>query len=175
MAMLLEAMAREKDPLPQICLGAEVAYRPGIGYEPELSKLCLGKSEYLLLELPFSAWTKDVLRDIRNMVCARGITPVLAHLDRYMGIQKKDIFWEVLAQGVLVQLNAESLLHWRTKAAAKKLLKQGAVHALGSDCHNLCDRAPNIYKAVTAISKMEQPLDQIRYISGDIFEQAQGL
>ena len=175
MDKLAEAMAKETAPLPQVCLGAEVAYRPGIGYEPDLRQLCLGNSEYLLLELPFAPWSKDILRDIRNMICTKGITPILAHLDRYMGMQKKDIFQEVLEQGVLVQLNAESLLHWRTRAAAKKLLKQGAVHALGSDSHNLRDRAPNLRKALTAVSKMDQALDQICYISGDIFEQAHSL
>lgn len=172
---LVQAMEQTGEQLPEICLGAEVAYRPGIGYEEDLDLLRLGKSEYLLLELPFSPWGKDVLRDIRNMVCARGITPVLAHLERYLRIQKKKTLYEILDQGVLVQMNAEALMERRTRSVARRLLKQGVVHLLGSDCHNMTDRAPNLGKAVQELKKlkgMDHALDRIGYISTDIFEQA---
>lgn len=173
--VLFQAMKQSGEQLPQVCLGAEVAYRPGIGYEEDLNMLCLGKSEYLLLELPFAPWGKDVLRDIRNMVCTRGITPVLAHLERYLTIQKKKTLYEILDQGVLVQMNAESLLQRRSRSVARRMLKQGIVHLLGSDCHNLTDRPPNLGKAVQELEKakgQEQALDRISYISTDIFEQA---
>lgn len=175
---LVGAMEQAKEQLPRICLGAEVAYRPGIGYEEDLKLLCLGKSEYLLLELPFAPWGKDVIRDIRNMVCTRGITPVLAHLERYLKLQKKKTIYEVLDQGVLVQMNAEALLQPATRWTAGRMLRQGLVHLLGSDCHNMSGRAPNLGKAVQNLEKrrgMAPVLDRLSYISMDIFEQAQGL
>lgn len=175
---LLKAMEQQKESLPRICLGAEVAYRPGIGYEEDLDKLRLGRSEYLLLELPFAPWGKDVLRDIRNMVCARGITPVLAHLERYLPMQKKQMLYEVLGQGVLVQMNAEALLHWRTRGTARRMLLSDTVHVLGSDCHNLSGRAPNMGQALQELSKirgMARVLERLSFISMDIFEQAQSL
>lgn len=176
-AQLRAAMGDDEE-LPQIVAGAEVAYRPGIGYEEDLELLRLGKSEFLLLELPFAPWGKEVIRDIRNMVCARGITPILAHLERYLSFQKKQILYEVLDQGVLVQMNAEALLDWRTRGQAKRLLTRGMVHLLGSDSHNLKDRAPNLGKALQQLEEskgMEPALDRISYISTDIFKQAQGL
>lgn len=177
-AILRAAIAQSNEQLPSICTGAEVAYRPGIGYEADLEKLRLGNSEFLLLELPFSTWGKDVVRDIRNMVCARGITPILAHIERYLHLQKKQTLYEVLEQGVLVQMNAEALLSWRTRGKAKKLLKENVVQLLGSDSHNLSDRAPNLGKGLQELEKtkgMESVLNRLSYISTDIFEQAQGL
>lgn len=177
-AQLRQAMEGCAEQLPQICTGAEVAYRPGIGYEEDLELLRLGKSEFLLLELPFSPWGKEVIRDIRNMVCARGITPIIAHVERYLSIQKKDILQEVLAQGVLVQMNGEALLSWRTRAKARKLLAQDVVQLLGSDSHNMTDRAPNLGKALQQLEQtkgMLPVLDRVSYISTDIFRQAQGL
>ena len=175
---LRQAVERSGEQLPQILLGAEVAYRPGIGYEKELDKLCMGNSEYLLLELPFAPWGKEVIRDIRNMVCTRGITPILAHLERYLSFQKKQMLYDVLDQGVLVQMNAEALLHWRSRGKARKMLTQGVVHIMGSDCHDLADRAPNLGKAIEQLEKtkgMLPVLDRISYISTDIFQQAQNL
>lgn len=177
-ANLRQAMESAGQQLPQICAGAEVAYRPGIGYEEDLEKLRLGNSEFLLLELPFSAWSQEVVRDIRNMVCARGITPILAHIERYLHLQKKQMLEQVLSQGVLVQMNAEALLHWRSRGRAKKLLKENVVHLLGSDSHNLSHRAPNLGEAIRELEKtkgMDRVLDQVSYISTDIFKQAQGL
>lgn len=174
-AQLRAAMTED---LPQIVAGAEVAYRPGIGYEEDLELLRLGKSEFLLLELPFAPWGKEVLRDIRNMVCARGITPILAHLERYLSFQKKSMLHEVLDQGVLVQMNAESLLDWRTRRRAKKMLTQGMVHLLGSDCHNMGDRAPNLGKAATQLEANKgllEALDRVSYISTDIFDHSLGV
>lgn len=175
---LKAAMTDAREPLPEVYLAAEVAYRPGIGYEEDLKSLCIGKSEYLLLELPFDTWGPEVLRDIRNMTCAKGITPVLAHLERYLRIQKKKVLQDVLAQGVLVQMNAEAVLQRRTKATAMKMLKSGAVHLLGSDCHNMTTRAPNLGSTVQQLRQlrgMDRVLDQISFIGTDILEQAQCL
>lgn len=44
------------DNLPEIQLGAEVAFHTGLAFERDLEKLCLGHSRYLLLEMPFHAW-----------------------------------------------------------------------------------------------------------------------
>ena len=64
---LQSAMAAAGEQLPRVYLAAEVAYRPGIGYEEDLRSLCIGRSEFMLLELPFSPWGPEVLRDIRNI------------------------------------------------------------------------------------------------------------
>lgn len=175
---LQNAMAEAAEQLPRVYLAAEVAYRPGIGYEEELRKLCIGDSEFLLLELPFGPWGPEVLRDIRNMTCAKGITPVLAHLERYLRLQKKKVLQEILQQGVLVQLNAEAVLQRQTRAAALKMLKSGMVHLLGSDCHNMTSRAPNLGTAVQQLQQlrgMTGPLEQIEFISTDILRQAHSL
>lgn len=55
---LSEHMQQSSEQMPKICLGAEVAYRPGLCYEEDLRALCLGNSRYLLLELPFSRWNR---------------------------------------------------------------------------------------------------------------------
>ena len=174
---LRSAMASSGERLPRVVLGAEVAYRPGIGYEECLKDLCIGGTEYLLLELPFAPWGSEVARDLCNMVCARGITPILAHLERYLKLQKRKALETVLQQGVLVQMNGEALLERRSRSKALKMLKDGTVHLLGSDCHNLTSRKPDLGDAILQLQQREliEPLHRIEYISMEILEQAESL
>lgn len=166
---LLEAAREEKD-IPRICLGAEVAYRPGLGYAEDLDKLCLGTSRYLLLEMPFTHWNREVLRDVRNMYAAAGITPIIAHVERY-GEQN----WrELQGMDVLVQMNAGCLLRPTSRHMAKKLLKTEFVQLLGTDCHNLTDRAPNLGKAAQYLQKkkLADTMIRIMQLSNALFEEA---
>lgn len=172
-AALERRMTLERAPLPQVCLGAEVAYRSGIDYEEDLEKLCLGSSRYLLLELPFSKWSSEVARGIQN-ICSRGITPVLAHIERYLDIQSRSAVGEILELKVLVQMNGETLLRPSTRRKGRKLLKDGVVQLLGSDCHNMTTRPPNLGEALAYLreKRMDDILEQIAADSQVIFTEA---
>lgn len=162
--------------LPQICLGAEVAFRPGLAYEPRLDALCLGKSRYLLLEMPFSRWGKAEEREVRNLCVAGGVTPVIAHVERYLDLQDRNGLQRILEQDVLVQMNAEFLLQLYTRREARRLLQSGMIQLLGTDCHNNHNRAPNLGKALELMKKkgMDDVLDRIGHFSDEIFSEAIG-
>lgn len=173
-ALLRQRMAQESEPLPEICMGAEVAYRPGLGYEEALDQLCLGQSRYLLLEMPFTPWGSDVIRDVGNICCTRGITPVIAHLERYLRNQSTQMVQKLLAQDVLVQMNAGELLRFGSRREAKRLLKEGIVHLLGTDCHNMRTRVPNLGPAAEYLRAhgMGRELSETVILSREIFAAA---
>lgn len=162
--------------IPQILLGAEVAYRQGIGNVEELHKLCLGSSQYLLLELPFEKWSNTLLRDVSNICCARGITPVFAHIERYVSIQSRDIFSQLLQQDGLVQINAGALLKFPGNCRCKRLIRQGTAHLLGSDCHNMEVRKPNLHLAQEKLRawRIQESLEEMASLSCRIFQEAKG-
>ncbi len=54
---------------------------------------------------------------------------------------------------MLVQANAEFFINPLTSRKALKMLKEEKIHLLGSDCHNLNERKPNLKKAVELIEK----------------------
>lgn len=168
--------SQPETPLPQICLGAEVAFRPGLAYESEIEKLCLGKSRYLLLEMPFSRWGKAEEREVRNLCVTGGVVPVIAHIERYLDFQDRSALERILEQDVLVQMNAEYLLHLYTRRDARRLLQNGMVQLLGTDCHNTHDRAPNLGKALEFMEKkgMTDALQRIGHFSDEIFSEAMG-
>ena len=162
--------------IPQILLGAEVAYRQGIGNVEDLHKLCLGSSRYLLLELPFEKWSNTLLRDVSNICCARGITPVFAHIERYIPMQSADTLSRVLQLDGLVQINAGTLLKFPGNLRCKRLIRQGTAHLLGSDCHNMEARKPNLHLAQEKLRawRMQESLEEMASLSCWIFQEAKG-
>lgn len=168
--------SRGAEDIPQILLGAEVAYRPGISHQEALEKLCLGASRYLLLEMPFSRWGKAEEREVRNLCVAKGVTPILAHIERYYDQQDKSTLARILEQDVLVQMNAEYLSRVSTRREGRRMLKNGIVQLLGTDCHNMTDRAPNLGEALAYLRKkrMDDILANIAHFSDEVFREAVG-
>ena len=52
-----------------------------------------------------------------------------------------------------IQLNAECLLDWRHRHTLLKLLKEGRAHVLGSDCHGIHRRVPNLSEGRAVLEK----------------------
>lgn len=171
---LFDVLRQLDKPMPEICLGAEVAYRPGICYQEDLNKLCIGNSQYMLLEMPMYKWGDEVVRTLRGISNVRGISPIIAHIERYLPMQDKQVLERVLDQEVLVQMNAARLLHFTSRGQAKRLLNNGTVHLLGSDCHNNSSRPQNMGQAVEYLQKkgMEDVLEDISRRSRRIFRAA---
>ena len=166
-----EIEAQGATDIPEIVLGAEVAYRPGISSAEGIEKLCLGNSNYLLLELPFRAWGREELRQISNFGCAKGLIPILAHYERYRSLQSRQMYDEMARQDVLIQKNAESFSGFFEARRACREVKAGMTHLLGSDCHNLSSRKPNMELAVKSLQKqgLQPELDRITKNGWEIF------
>ena len=105
------AMEKSDHKFPDLVLGAEVAWVPGLHRWEGLERFCLGESRYLLLELPDALWQSSMIDQLYEMMDSGGVTPVLAHLERYFRTQKADLLREVLNMGVPIQISAEPLLH----------------------------------------------------------------
>ncbi len=140
--------------MPRILLGAEVAYFDGMSNSEALEKLRLGDTDLLLVEMPFGTWTQRMVREICQLTLQAGLIPVLAHVERY---RKRDQLpkyqRQLLEQGVLLQCNAEAFVDRSTRRWALGQLKQGNIHFLGSDSHNLTARPPKMDQAAQIISK----------------------
>lgn len=134
--------------------GAEVYYYPGMSHTEELKKLTLGATPYLLVEMPLSPWNKSMYRELKNLHSELGLTPVIAHIDRYLLPHQRlnGLLQEIKKLPVLVQLNGDFLTRRHTRRVALKLIKEGYVDFIGSDCHGR-SRMPNIKDAYAIIEK----------------------
>ena len=140
--------------VPQVILGAEVAYFDGISRSQELLDLQLGNTGLLLVEMPFCNWTSRMIEELRELESNLGLTPVLAHIDRYQRKRQYPKYSDLLEEyGVLLQCNCESFRGFFSRRRMLKLLSQGKIHFLGSDCHDLDTRPPNMRSAAKVIGQ----------------------
>ncbi|MCQ2559033.1 MAG: hypothetical protein MJ135_07935 [Oscillospiraceae bacterium] len=133
---------------PQLTLGAEVLYFPGISVAEEIAQLRMGNSPCILIEPPMKPWTRQILDEIEQMGRNFQLVPVIAHVDRYMRLLKDETLLErVLERRMLVQVNASYFLYRESRARAIRDLQNGKLHFLGSDCHNMDRRRQNLHLA----------------------------
>lgn len=149
---LKEACGEEPE-LPELHLGAEVAYFRGMSESDALKGLCIENTKYILVELPMDRWNKQVCTELEDIAAKQGLTPVIAHIDRYLTpLSARRVLAPLMGLPVLLQANAGAFLR-RGSAAMLRLLDAGAIRLLGSDCHDLTERAPNLGRAAEVIER----------------------
>lgn len=152
-ALLREEMNKHSG-LPKLSIGAEVYFFNGISDSEAILPLTIDKKRCILVEMPPVPWTDSMYRELEGLYCKQGLLPVIAHVERYMGRFRTYGIPQRLAElPVMVQANAEFFLRKATSARALRMLHKGQIHLLGSDCHDLTVRSPNLGKAVELIEK----------------------
>lgn len=130
-----------------ILQGAEVYYFPGMGAAEQLRQLCVEGTSLLLLELPFVQWTDSIYADVKKIVEKQKLTVLLAHVERYYDFQKNKKIWDKMFELPLyAQLNTGNMEKRKKKKFLSFFIKTGVPVVLGSDCHNMNSRLPNIQK-----------------------------
>lgn len=150
---LTDALPQELTDSPQLLVGAEVAYYDGISRLDGLEDLCISDTKLLLLEMPMCKWSEMSIKEIINISCSGQIIPVLAHIERYMPYQNNQVLIRLLECGVLMQVNASFFNTFSTRRKALKMLSQGMIHFIGSDCHGVQHRPPFIGRAYEYIER----------------------
>lgn len=146
--------AMRDEPLPKVLLGAEVYYFRGISECDMLDQLAIEGTDCILIEMPLGCWTDTMYQELEHIAHCRGLTPIIAHVDRYISPLRTYGIPQRLAElPVLVQANASAFLNRRTARLVMRLLQKGQIHLLGSDCHNLKERPPNLQAALRAVSR----------------------
>ncbi len=122
---------------------------------PNLSQLCIFQTDYLLVELPCTdKWEDNIYAMIERLIHYYHVIPIIAHIERYPAVQKnKKRIRRFLQLGCLIQVNADSILDWKKWLRIKGYLKQGYIHVIASDSHNLSRRPPRLSQAYEKISK----------------------
>ena len=143
---------RVAEDVPTIKTGAEVSYYPGISRLERLYELCIGKTRLLLLEMPIGKWDKYVVDELVNLSSSRRIIPIVAHVERCLPYQERRFLEKISSSDVLFQINASFVINISTRRKALRLLKNGLVQLLGSDCHGAETRPPEIGEAYRIIA-----------------------
>lgn len=171
-AALRQELAKHSG-LPQLHVGAEVSFFRGMSDSQQLEQLAIRGSRCILIEMPLPPWSDAHYRELEAIREKRGLTPIIAHIDRYIAPFRTHGIPARLAQlPVLVQANAGFFREWPTASLALGLLRRGQIHLLGSDCHSTRSRKPNLGDAVQRIARKlgQEPLEQISQCGRTVLE-----
>lgn len=149
----LKEQTAQKD-LPRVYLGCELRYFSGVGKSHAIKQFVITNTDYLLLELPYGApITKTVLKDITDISEILGLTPILAHIERYSRVSGFKKLLKLISDGyALAHINAGAVVSKEDARLCEKLIKGGYVSYLASDTHSPDRRPPQIKQALETIS-----------------------
>ncbi|MBP1154431.1 MULTISPECIES: CpsB/CapC family capsule biosynthesis tyrosine phosphatase [unclassified Paenibacillus] len=136
--------------------GQEVRIHQGLLEDLEQGNtILLSESNYLLLELPSSripSYTEEMIHELRVL----GITPIIAHPERNAELAASpSILMRLLDRGALTQLTSHSvdgLFGRKLQKLSLEWCRQGMVHLISSDAHNVDGRPFGLSKAYSVIS-----------------------
>ena len=134
--------------VPVYTTGAEVHYFRGMSRSKDIERLCIGKSDYMLIEMPFRNWQPNMIDEIEEISLVLGIRVIIAHIERYFDQDKKLVNRLLDNPNLLIQCNAEFFIEKSTYSKAVRLLKTRRIDLLGTDSHNLTSRRPNMAEAI---------------------------
>ncbi|HEM6510184.1 TPA: capsular polysaccharide biosynthesis protein Cps4B [Streptococcus suis] len=163
MTNFVQVKERVKVAYPEmtLCYGAELYYNKDILGKLEKKEVpTLNGTRYILLEFSKNTPWKEIQEAV-NEVMLLGLTPLLAHIERYDALAfQSDRVEEIIAKGCYTQINSSHVLKpgligdraKEFKKRARYFLEQDLVHCVASDMHNLSNRPPfmrEAYKFIT--------------------------
>jgi protein-tyrosine phosphatase len=143
---LLQEYAAEIDPQFTIDLGNELLNEPGMVEELRSGRaLTMAGTRYILVEFLPSDKYHTLYHSLHEYIMA-GYIPIVAHMERYEALYKDyDHIDELSRMGCYFQMNAESLVGGilqRKAAYHRRLVMEGYIQFMGSDCHSSKYRTP---------------------------------
>lgn len=164
----LKHFSQVKEAASQVLPNLELYYGGELYYTPSiLDKLekghfpTLNGSRFALIEFSGHTPYKEIHQAVSELAMI-GITPVLAHIERYQALEYEEKrVRELINMGAYTQINSSSVLkpklfgdkHKVFKKRARYFLDKQLVHCVASDMHNLNSRKPYMDQAYDVVRK----------------------
>ncbi len=140
--------------LPKIHLGAEVLLTMDLIEAGGLDKLCIEGTNIILIEMPYYEWQSWMFRMIEDLCAAEGVEIIFAHVDRYVKIVPKQTYEKLFSLNHSAQINADFVDNKKAIRTLKKWIKEKKISFIGSDCHGIKFRPPQIDNFLAKIEKI---------------------
>ena len=149
---LLNKQVKQKGLNINLRLGSEVLYCSNI-LDVDLENLTIEGTDYLLLEFNTNSFPVNIKRNISSLL-NRGYLIIFAHVERYAFLRNDlELFKELVEMGVLMQINANTLINNYDKSFIRACIKHNLIHLISSDAHNITTRPANLKAGYTTLKK----------------------
>lgn len=167
----LRSLAKDNEINIDIYHGQEVYFFDYMVKELEEGKIgTINNSRYMLIEFPMGHFDKNIMEVLYELQI-RGITPVIAHPERYRYfLDKPSGINKLIDEGYLFQLNGGSTIGSFGKDVKKNaeiFLENGLYSFIGSDAHSVDRRNTGLSKTIETIAnKYDKRYVDIFYTNG---------
>ena len=158
----VKQIAQEIAPDLTVVYGAEIYFSSDALEKLEKDLIPrLNDTRFALIEFSMNTPYRDI-HSALTKVLMLGITPVVAHIERYHALENDEKkVRELINMGCYMQINSSSVLKPRLfgdtykfmKKRARYFLDKDLVHVVASDMHNLENRPPYMKEAYELIAK----------------------
>ena len=157
----LREIAKENNININIYAGQEVYYSKNIlEYYNDKIIGTINNTKYMLIELPMLEFNIDEVINIIYELQIRGITPIIAHPERYkLFIKKPSMINSLIKEGMLFQLNAGSLsgkFGRDVRKTAINYLKNNIYSFIASDAHRDIGRDTDISQEISLLDERQR-------------------
>lgn len=145
-----------------IVYGGELYYTSDVVEKLEKHRVPrMHNTEFALIEFSAGTAWKEIHDGLSNVLRA-GVTPIIAHIERYDALENNDKrVRELISMGCYTQINSSHVLKAKLfgdkdkvrKKRARYFLDKNLVHCVASDMHNLGPRPPFMAQAYELIEK----------------------
>ena len=155
---LMGAIAGRND-LPRIRLGAEATICVDMARMHNLNRLCIEGTEYILTELDINSFGGWVFNTLFEMRVKQSVIPIIAHIDRYIHVLRRDTIRKIMELGCPVQFNTSALFHRSVRKEMIALVREypAQICLVGTDCHDTVYRKPDLQKFISKADKYLGP------------------
>lgn len=162
----LNGLAKENNLNIEVLPGQEVFFNNYILEDYKLGDIgTLGESKYMLIEFPMDKIYFQKVIDTIYELKIKGITPVIAHPERYMDfIKSPEKVNQFIDEGYLFQLNGGSLTGLfgkEVKKTAETFLANNIYSFIGSDAHSNGNRNTNLKEACEIANRINRGASKI--------------
>ncbi len=148
--ILEKRIEKEKCEIPKLLYGAEVFLDNDISLYEDISKLCMGDTNYILVELsPLGYY--PLYAEWLYSLTLKGFKPIVAHVERYPYLEQ--FLSELDGIDIICQMNAKSILKRAKRNQLLDLYERGKKIIVSSDMHNMHLRKCLMKKAKEKLQK----------------------
>lgn len=166
----VQDLAQDIAPDLRILYGAEIYYTSDILDKLENNLIPkLNDTRYALIEFSMNTPYREIHNALTNVLML-GITPVIAHIERYDALENNEKrVKDLINMGCYTQVNSSSILKPKLfgdtykfmKKRTRYFLEKDLVHIVASDMHNVDSRPPYMKEAYEIVNK-KYGLDKAR-------------
>lgn len=134
---------KDKSPIKNMLLGAEVAVESGISEVKDIEKLAIEGTNLILMAFPYRNYEPWMAEEVYNLSIEYKLNIMLAHVHRCIEFCSEDEIDNILSSNAIMQVNNDAFGNWNEKKLAKRIVDECSRVVFGSDAHNISDSMPN--------------------------------